>query len=138
MAHVMMNWGGIKFAQTTRSYDELKRSTAYDWATVGRMGSGRRPAKQFVGPGEDRVTLTGVVFGLFSPGGGSAVIGTKQLDELHAEAAKGSPRLLQDGRGVVYGKFVLTNIEEGQSVIMDTGAPRKQSYTLTFERYGDD
>ena len=137
MANVMMNWGGIKFTQSTRSYNNLKRSTAYQWATVGRMGKGNRPAKQFVGYGEDTITLTGVVFGLYSAGG-TNFVGTKQLDELHAMAEAGSPKILQDGRGLIYGKFCLTKIDEDQSVLMDTGAPRKQAYTLTFERYGDD
>lgn len=127
---VMMNWGGIKFSQLTRSYKKLDRTTAYRWAKVDRLG--RMPAQQFVGEGEQTITLSGVVFGLYNN------VGTRQLDELYTAAEAGKPALLQDGRGVVYGKFVLTNITEAHEKVMDTGAPRKQTYTLTFKRYGGD
>ena len=129
-ASVMMNWGGIKFSQLTRSYQKLTRSAVYRWATMERIG--RQPAKQFLGEGEEKITLDGVVFGLFNN------VGSKQLDEIYDAARKGTPALLQDGRGVVYGKFVLSYISETQSRLIDTGAPKKQTYILTFEHYGDD
>lgn len=136
MAAVMMNWGGVIFHQSTRSFDRAKRSTDYNWATVDRMGPTRRPAKQYVGPGEDKVTLEGVIFGTYNPGG--EYVGGRQLDELHERASEGSPYLLQDGNGLVWGMFCLVNIDEEGSIFIDTGAPRKQAYTLTFERYGID
>lgn len=136
MAEVMMNWGGIIFHQSTRTFNNAKRDTTYDWATVGRMGGLRRPAKQWAGPGEDKVTLEGVIFGLYNPGG--APVGIRQLDAIHELALTGSPYILQDGTGTVWGWFCLVNVAEDRSVLMDTSAPRKQTYTLTFERYGSD
>lgn len=132
----MFNWGGLKFSRFTLAPDTLKTSDAYRWATVERIGKETRPAKQFVGPGERTITMDGVIFGMFNPGGGDTYVGTRQLEAFRAKAATGMPYLLQDGRGDVLGKFCLVKIDETGSVLIDTGAPRKQTFTLSFELYG--
>lgn len=134
----MMNWGGIKFVHTGLTFDQASRSEVFNWATIERMGVKRRPAKQFVGPGDDTLTLSGVIFTLYNPGGGAQVIGTNQLEQLRKKGSEGSPAILMDGVGNIKGKYILTKIDSVQTNFHRAGIHLKETYTLSFERYGDD
>ena len=117
------------FNLDTAAFDELKRSSEYRWASQERLN--RRPAQQAVGMGEERITLTGAIFGGFKGG-------IKQLDTLRSIAAQLQPLGLTTGYGDVLGNWCLKNIEEEQSALLQGGIPRKQGFTLEFVRYGDD
>ena len=117
------------FNLDTAAFDELKRSSEYRWASQERLS--RRPAQQAVGMGEERITLTGAIFGGFKGG-------IKQLDTLRSIAAQLQPLGLTTGYGEVLGNWCLKNIEEEQSALLQGGIPRKQGFTLEFVRYGDD
>ena len=66
------------FNLDTAAFDELKRSSEYRWASQERLS--RRPAQQAVGMGEERITLSGSIFGGFKGG-------IKQLDTLRSIGA---------------------------------------------------
>ncbi|NNA34107.1 phage tail protein [Pseudomonas lundensis] len=117
------------FNLDTAAFDELKRSSEYRWASQERLS--RRPAQQAVGMGEERITLTGAIFGGFKGG-------IKQLDTLRSIGAQLQPLGLTTGLGDVLGNWCLKNIEEEQSALLQGGIPRKQGFTLEFVRYGDD
>ncbi|KMN13175.1 phage tail protein [Pseudomonas weihenstephanensis] len=117
------------FNLDTAAFDELKRSSEFRWASQERLS--RRPAQQAVGMGEERITLTGAIFGGFKGG-------IKQLDTLRSIAAQLQPLGLTTGYGEVLGNWCLKNIEEEQSALLQGGIPRKQGFTLEFVRYGDD
>ena len=117
------------FNLDTAAFDELKRSSEYRWASQERLN--RRPAQQAVGMGEERITLTGAIFGGFKGG-------IKQLDTLRSIGAQLQPLGLTTGYGEVLGNWCLKNIEEEQSALLQGGIPRKQAFTLEFVRYGDD
>lgn len=124
---VMMRLGDYKFSLNTAAYQELRRRNSWRWPTVDRIGA--RPASQFVGPGEDCVTMSGVIYPHFRGGLG-------QLGDMRAEADKGAPLLLVDGTGQVWGKYVITDIEEGQTVFFSNGAPRSQTFDISLQAYG--
>ena len=117
------------FNLDTAAFDELKRSSEYRWASQERLS--RRPAQQAIGMGEERITLTGAIFGGFKGG-------IKQLDTLRSIGAQLQPLGLTTGYGEVLGNWCLKNIEEEQSALLQGGIPRKQGFTLEFVRYGDD
>ncbi|WP_324831268.1 phage tail protein [Pseudomonas saxonica] len=117
------------FNLDTAAFDELKRSSEYRWASQERLN--RRPAQQAVGMGEERITLSGSIFGGFKGG-------IKQLDTLRSIGAQLQPLGLTTGYGDVLGNWCLKNIEEEQSALLQGGIPRKQGFTLEFVRYGDD
>ena len=77
-AHVQMQWGPIYFSQTKASFNAMKKTTEYNWGTVNRLGKDRRPAKQFIGQGENKITIQGVIMPTYSADGRNYV-GTKQL-----------------------------------------------------------
>lgn len=125
---VMMALGDFRFGIDTAAYQDLSRTNSWRWATVDRVGA--RPATQFVGPGEDSVNMSGKVYPHFRGGLG-------QLAAMRALADKGEPQMMVDGTGQVWGKYVITDIREGQSTFFSNGAPRCQDFDITLQAYGD-
>lgn len=126
---VMMRLGDYKFSISTAAYDNLVRTTSYRWSRQERIG--REPARQFVGPGDDVLELSGVIFPRY-------IGGLEQLDHMRSEAGKGKPLMLEDGRGKIWGKYVIEKVREEQPVHFKGGVPRKQQFTLSIAKYGED
>ena len=129
MRETMMALGSYRFSIDSAAYQELKHSQAYRWQTQERLQ--RRPAMQFLGAGEESIELSGVIYPHFKGG-------LEQLDTMRAEANKGQPLLLVDGLGFVWGQWVITQIDEGQSFFQGNGQPLKQSFQLKLVNYGAD
>ncbi|NEU33736.1 phage tail protein, partial [bacterium LRH843] len=102
----MMRLGSYKFCIYTPAYQELNRTTNYKWGEQAVFGDWDN--LQFLGPGEDTQSLTGVVYPEFKGG-------TGQIDELRALAATGIPQLLISGTGKILGYWVINSITEGQT-----------------------
>lgn len=122
---VMMQLGSFQFSVNTAAYQELRRRTAYTWASQDRFG--RSPNLQFTGPGEDTITLSGVIYTEYRGGIG-------QLDAMRGMASRGMPLLLVDGYGRLLGRWAILSVEEGQTVFAAFGRPRKQEFTLQLQR----
>jgi phage protein U len=129
MASVMMALGKYRFSIDAAAYQSLQRSTSYRWPAQERIG--RAPALQFLGPGEDKITLGGTIFPHYRGGLG-------QMDALREEAGRGEPLLLVDGRGNVRGRFVVERVAETQSHFFADGTPRRIEFTIELASYGDD
>lgn len=124
---VMMALGDFRFGLDTAAYQDLSRTNSWRWPSVERIGA--RPALQFVGPGEESISMSGQIYPHFRGGLG-------QISAMRAEADKGEPLLLVDGTGQVWGKYVITDIREGQKVFFSNGAPRVQDFDITLQAYG--
>ena len=129
MSETMMALGSYRFSIDSAAYQELKHSQAYRWQAQERLQ--RRPAMQFLGAGEESIELSGVIYPHFKGG-------LEQLDTMRTEANKGQPLLLVDGLGFVWGQWVITQIDEGQSFFQGNGQPLKQSFQLKLVNYGAD
>ena len=129
MSETMMALGSYRFSVDSAAYQELKHSQAYRWQAQERLQ--RRPAMQFLGAGEESIELSGVIYPHFKGG-------LEQLDTMRAEANKGQPLLLVDGLGFVWGQWVITQIDEGQSFFQGNGQSLKQSFQLKLVNYGAD
>lgn len=86
-----------------------------------RIGSA--PAWQWLGAGEDSITLSGVSFPAYRGG-------TRQAEALRAKASSGEPQQLMDGSGRVLGAWVVRRIEETRSDPVSTGEPRRIEYRV--------
>ncbi|WLH08332.1 phage tail protein [Pseudomonas lurida] len=117
------------FNLDTAAFDELRRSSAFRWASQERLT--RRSAQQAIGMGDEKLTLKGAIFPGFRGG-------IKQLDTLRILGGKLQPLTLTTGYGDVLGTWCMTSVEEEQSALLGGGIPRKQGFTLEFVRYGDD
>lgn len=116
------------FNLSTAGYDTLRRQTAYNIAAQDRLT--RRPALQAVSKGGESITVSGAIFTKKS--------GAGQLDKLRAIGFKMAPLVLTTGYGEALGQWYLSRIEEEQSGLFADGMPRKQQFTLEFQRYGED
>jgi phage protein U len=92
---------------------------------------GREPASQYIGPGEETISLDGDIYPTYKGGLG-------QLDSMREMAGTGTPMLLVDGLGRILRKWVITQIEEDQGTFLEAGIPRKVSFTMSLKRYGED
>lgn len=122
----MMALGRYRFALDTAAYQRLQRSSEYRWSPQQRIGNS--PQLQYQGLGADTLELEGVIFPHFKGG-------FKQLDAMRREAQMGRPLSLVDGLGRTWGSYVITRVEETQSVFLANGQPRRIEFRLSLSRY---
>ena len=125
----LMKLGEYTFSIDSAAYQSLLRTTEYRWRSQSRID--RLPAQQFVGPGQDTLSLEGVIYPYFRGGLG-------QLDAMRQEAGKGEPLMLVDGTGFIWQQWVITQVEETQRILFEDGSPRKVEFRLQLTRYGED
>lgn len=123
----MMALGEYRFSIGTSAYDLLERNNAWRWPSVNRVGA--RPALQFTGRGETTISLSGTIYPHFRGGLG-------QVEEMEAEANKGEPLLLVDGRGLVWGKYCITSVRDTREVFFSNGVPRLITFDMQLSYYG--
>ena len=125
-APVLLMLGTFKFSLNTAVFTEMHRRTDYTWASVERFG--QLAAKQYTGPGEDSITLPGIVFPDWKGG-------DRQVDDLRALATDAQPYQLIDSFGGVWGDWVITSVEETQSIHKPDGSFRRQEFNVSLERF---
>ncbi|WP_253028387.1 phage tail protein [Halomonas sp. OfavH-34-E] len=116
------------FQTHTVPYQQLKRSTSWRHASQSRVDD--RPAYQYVGPGEDRITLIGKLLPEFTGG-------RVDLDEIRDMADQGQAWPLVEGTGKQYGLWVITRVDETSSTFFRDGAAAKIEFTLQLEHVDD-
>lgn len=126
---VMMQLGSFQFGIATAAYLELSRSTEYRWAPQKRFG--QLDARQFVGLGDDKVTLPCVVYPEWRGG-------FDQVENMKAQAATGQPFNLVDGLGKSLGRWVIERVEETHTEFAAAGRPRKMEFTTELSRLPDE
>ena len=127
---MLMSLGQFIFKTSTLAFQEIQRQRAWNYAD-NAVAFGRAK-KQFTGAGEDTITLPGLIYEEYG-------FGTRfALDELAGMADTGQGFVLMDGSGYLYGVYVISNIDETKSVLLDNGVPRKVDYTLKLSRTDDE
>ncbi len=129
MTETMIALGEFRFSMDTAAYQELTHSNQYRWQSQDRLS--REPALQFIGAGQEKIELSGVIYPHYRGG-------VKQIEDMRKIAGKGEPLLLVDGLGFVWGQWVIVQIDETSSMFVANGLPQKQSFKLILNRYGDD
>lgn len=125
---MMMALGAFIFGLHTLAYQELQRSTEWRHASTSRIGT--NPASQFLGRGEDTITLPGKLY----PGLAGSPL---SLDVLRRMADTGKAWPLIGGTGRIYGVWVITSIDETQQVFFDDGTPRIYDFSIKLKRIDD-
>lgn len=126
---IMMALGPYVFALETAAYQRLRRSTQYRWPVIERLG--RRPARQYVGHGDETIDLAGVIHPHFKGG-------LRQIQAMRLLARQGVPLTMIDGTGISFGLWCIERIEERQAVYLPGGVPKEQRFSLSLGRYGVD
>lgn len=125
---IMMGLGDYRFSLSTAAYQSLVRTNEYRWASHKRLGS--RPARQFLGVGDEQITLEGVIYPFYKGGFG-------QLEKIRQDASLGEALILIDGEGKVWGDFTIDSLQETQTFFADGGLPQKVEFSLVLSNYGD-
>lgn len=126
---MMMALGMFVFSLRTAAYQELQRQT--DWRHASNNRIGAAPARQFVGRGEDTITLPGIILPELA---GSAL----SLDALRLMANTGKAWPMVEGSGRIYGLWVLESMSETKTIFFSDGTPRRIEFTLSLKRTDDD
>lgn len=120
--------GQFVFSLRTALPESLKRTS--EWRHPSNSRSGARPARQYVGPGDDTVTLQGII--------APPVTGTHaSLEQLRTMANTGLAWVLVDGDGYVYGTYAIEHLDEDKTHLLATGTPRRVAFTLRLARTDD-
>lgn len=126
---MMMALGMFVFSLHTAAYQELQRQT--DWRHASNNRIGAAPARQFVGRGEDAITLPGILFPELA---GTAL----SLDSLRLMANTGKAWPMVEGTGRIYGLWVIESLSETKTIFFDDGTPRRIEFTISLKRTDDD
>ncbi|WP_273389471.1 phage tail protein [Thermomonas hydrothermalis] len=125
----MMTLGTFVFSLPTLAYQQLQRQIAWRHATSDRVGA--RAAAQYLGVGEETIQLEGTV-------AKELTAGEPSLNMLRDLAEDGQPLPLVDGRGYVYGAYVIKAIGETQRTFFPDGAARELQFQLELLRVDED
>ncbi|MGO4521108.1 phage tail protein [Dyella sp. 2RAF44] len=126
-APVALMLGGFKFSLNTAIYQQTQRSTSWEWAAIERFS--QLDALQYVGPGEDTVTLPGVIYPDFRGDG-------TQMGRIRDMANAGKPYQLVGSSGAVLGYWVIQKLDDNRSNMKPDATWRKQEFTITLKYYG--
>ncbi|PID66603.1 MAG: oxidoreductase [Gammaproteobacteria bacterium] len=126
---MMMSWGMFVFGLNTLPYQELQRATTWRHPTNSRVGL--RPAAQFLGQGDETITLPGQLYPELTGG-------RVTLELARAMADRGDAWPLVERTGKIYGLYVCESIDDTATEFFDNGQPRKIEFTLKLKRVGDD
>lgn len=121
---MMMIFGMFVFSIPTATYQSLQRSTSWRHASNSRVGEA--PAYQYLGPGEDTITLDGSIVPEF----GSQL----SLTALRLMGNTGKSFPLIAGNGKIYGLWKLDSVDETQTYFFKNGKPRKVEFSLKLSK----
>jgi phage protein U len=125
---MMMALGMFVFSLETLAYQEFQRQTDWRHASISRIGT--NPARQFLGRGDDSITLPGVLL----PG----LTGSQlSLDALRMMGDTGKAWPLVEGTGRIYGLWVIESLSDTRTVFFPDGAARRIEFTLKLTRIDD-
>lgn len=128
-SRIMYMLGPFMFSRDTAAPNTLTRTNSYSWVKQARLG--RDAASQFTGIGDDRFEIEGTIYPEYAGG-------IEQITLMRLLAGQGEPYMFVSGKGIVYGDYCITSIEETDREFNKDGSPKKVEFTITLERYGDD
>ncbi|EKN3444981.1 phage tail protein [Yersinia enterocolitica] len=122
---MMLTLGLFVFQLQTLPYQSLQHSLDYRWPSNSRIG--QRPAYQFLGVGEEKIMLSGVLLPEIT-GGVLSLLALKIM----AEQGKAWPLL--GGDGTIYGMYTVASITQTHSVFFSDGRARRIEFSMTLNR----
>ena len=132
--HLLLGIGPFRFHIYGLNYQSLERDFEYRWVPQERIG--RRPAMQYLGPGEERVQLQGVIYPRDPRWEGMA--GFQMLEAMRSAAMSGTPYGVANSNGRFFGLWCITNISDIQTFLFKDGTPQRVEFTVELTNYGSD
>ncbi|GDF62336.1 phage tail assembly protein [Escherichia coli] len=91
----------------------------------------RSAAWQYIGAGDDQITLSGLLYPEITGGEVSLTL-------LNTQAYTGCPWPLIDGTGQIYGMYVITGLQTTRSELDRYGKAKKIEFSISFQRCDED
>ena len=136
----MLILGAFPFSVNTAAYQQLQRNTQYQWASQARLGKSVMkhlgvggPAYQFIGPGDETISLNGTVYPQYV-----GLPGRLSLSALRLQAGAGIALPLVSIGGLLLGRYIIEQIQETDTGLFADGSPRKIEFSLSLKRYNED
>lgn len=126
---MMLALGMFVFSLSTAAYQELQRQTEWRHGSNNRIGA--VPARQFLGRGDDTITLPGIILPELA---GSAL----SLDAIRLMANTGKAWPMVEGSGRIYGLWVIESLGETKTFFFRDGTPRRIEFNISLKRIDDD
>ncbi|CAM3633095.1 phage tail protein [Escherichia coli] len=126
---MMMIYGMFVFELRTLPHQQLQQNKS--WRHVKNERINRSASWQYIGSGEEQMTLSGVLYPEITGGEVS-------LSLLNTQAYTGCPWPLIDGTGQIYGMYVITGIQTTRSELDRYGKARKIEFSVSFQRCDED
>lgn len=126
MALAALGW--FVFALRSLPIASMSRQTDQRWRSQDRAGA--PPAAQYLGPGEDTLTIEGTLYPELTGG-------PINLDRLRTMADSGKAWILLDGQGHHRGRWYITSVNETRSALLGNGLARKIDFSVLLSRYWD-
>lgn len=127
---MLMCLGQFPFTTDTLTFTQIQRQRSWQYAD-NSVAKGRKK-RQFIGSGDDTVSLPGLIYQEHGIGNRFAI------DDLAAMADTGQGFVLVDGSGYLYGVFTIDSIDETKEVLLFDGVPRKIDFTIKLTRVDDE
>ncbi|WP_315707499.1 phage tail protein [Brenneria uluponensis] len=124
---MMLTLGLFVFHLRTLPYSTLKRDVSYRWKGNERIGL--RNAYQYLGKGDESITLAGTLMPEVS-----GITSRLSMAALEYMAASGRSWPLIEGSGTIYGMFVVESFNYTGSQLFSNGSARSIAFTLTLKR----
>lgn len=128
MKNTLLLLGPFRFAVGSAAYDQLTRSTSWDWKAVDRVGA--MSALQYTGKPNDTISLDGR---LTPPLTG----GIEQLARMRVMADFARPLPLIDGTGRVHGMWVIESLDDTGTNHFRDGYPKLTTFSITLKKHSD-
>jgi len=121
--------GMFIFGMDGPGFNELQRRSDWKWGATERYGA--RDALQFTGPGEDKITIEGMLVPELAGLAGSA----SDLDRLREMAAQGEAWTLTLGNGTIVGEYVIAAVDDRQRNFVMGGMARMIDFAVDLIRF---
>ncbi|EEQ7663646.1 phage tail protein [Escherichia coli] len=126
---MMMIYGMFVFQLSTLPHQQLQQNRG--WRHVSNERINRSAGWQYIGAGEDKITLSGVLYPEITGGEVSLTV-------LNTQAYTGRPWPLIDGAGQIYGMYVITDIQTTREEFDRYGRAKKIAFSVSFRRCDED
>ncbi|MFV0645188.1 MAG: phage tail protein [Sphingomonadaceae bacterium] len=125
---VMMSLGYFLFTLQSLPFQKMAHKRDVRFANNERFGAA--DAWQFIGPGQEAISLSGVsAYGITSAKASSARLNSMMQD--------GRALPLIDGLGNLFGQYILTSFDLDKTVYQKFGQARRVAWTLELQRVDD-
>lgn len=121
MSITVMGLGSFRFGVENANFNSVSRKTDADWASVRLLN--RPISHQFTGPGEDKLTIAGVLFAHWTGG-------LEQLSGMRVAMKCGNVMMMVSSDGDVMGRWFISSLSDTRTHYGSSGRPKKIEFQL--------